>query len=55
MSKDRLSNYEFPYGEKVIWGYLSKGVGGQVAFVLLCLAFLLLAWSPVWVLHRRFN
>ena len=48
-------NYYFPYGQKTIEGYLSKGAGGLVVFIFFCLSGLLFAWVPIWSMHSRFN
>jgi len=48
-------DYEFPYGERSIYGWLSKGVGGLAAFTFLCFAALYFTILPIWSLHSRFS
>jgi hypothetical protein len=47
------SDYAFPYGERVINGWFSKGAGGLFQFYLLVFLFTLCAFLPIFCLHSK--
>lgn len=48
-------DYEFPYGERSIDGWVTKGGGGISGFVLFCFLLLFFTFLPIWAMHSRFN
>lgn len=55
--KARVSdfNHPFPYGERNIQGWVSKGLGGQVLFAIICLCALFFASLPIASLSKWSN